>query len=77
MTCKEAIEFIGEHFGVTSMYALAKSLSGGDLNVQPTQISNYMKGTRPHPNVVRRFMEVYGIVISDGYEPGTFVKRKR
>lgn len=72
MTTAEAIKYVVEHFGVTSMYALAKSLSDETLNVQPIQISNYLNGTRMSQKVADRFFETYGVVISDAHATGVF-----
>ena len=68
----EAIKYVVEHFGITSMYQLAKSLSDETLKVQPIQISNYLNGTRMSQKVADRFFETYGIVIGDAHAPGVF-----
>jgi len=70
MTTKEAITHIADYFGVKSMYALAKSLSGGDLLVQTIQIKHYMNGAKPTQKVADRFAEVYGINITDVHQRG-------
>ncbi len=72
MTGEEAIKYIVEHFGVTSMYALSKALSDEELTVQPIQISNYLNGKKMSRKVADRFFETYGIIVSDVHNPGVF-----
>lgn len=67
MTGAEAIKYVADHFGVPSMYALAKALSDDELNVQPIQVSNYINGTQMSKKVAERFNETYGVIISDAY----------
>lgn len=67
MTGKEAIKYAADHFGVPSMYAMAKSLSDDELTVQSIQISNYLQGTKMSKKVAQRFEDTYGIIISDAY----------
>lgn len=67
MTGAEAIKYVQDHFGVPSRYALAKSLSGDGLTVQPIQITNYINGTQMSKKVAERFNEVYGVIITDAY----------
>ena len=74
MPIKEAINYIVEHFGVTSYYAMSKALSDETLTVQPIQISNYANGSKPSQKVADRFFETYGVVISDAHTPGAFVR---
>lgn len=72
MTTIEAIKYVVEHFGVPSMYAMAKALSDDTLKVQPIQISNYLDGRKMTQKVADRFFETYGVVINDAYNPGVF-----
>lgn len=72
MTAKEAIEHVTYVHRIPSYYALAQSLSDKDLNVQPIQVSNYVKGKLMSEKVAQRFFEVYGVVISDAHRPGAF-----
>jgi len=72
MTTKEAISYIAENFDVASKYALAKMLSSDSITVQPIQITNYITGTKPHEKVAKRFLEEFGIVITDMYSPSDF-----
>jgi hypothetical protein len=75
LTGKQAIKFVSDHFGVHSYYALAKALSDDDLTVQPIQISNYYtKDKQMSKKVAERFELVYGITITDVYDPGAIRK---
>lgn len=74
MTGREAIVFASRTFNKKSLYSLAASLCDEHVRVQPTQISNYLTGTRMSPAVAKRFLEVYGIEISDVYRPGALDK---
>ena len=74
MTGKQAILYAIEHFGVTSKKALAESLSGDGLMVQPIQITNYLDGTKMSQRVADRFLFVYGITISDAHNPSDFAE---
>lgn len=74
MTGAEAIKYVTDHFGIPSLYALAKALSDDTLTVQPIQISNYLNGSQMSPKVAQRFFETYGVVIKDIYNPGVFTK---
>lgn len=74
MTGLEAIKHVAEYFELNSMYSIAKSLSGDNVNVQPIQIKNYMNGTKMSKKVAKRFEEVYGIEITDVHSTGLFSK---
>lgn len=69
MTGIEAIKHVVEHYGMTNKSAIAKSLSGDGLEVQPIQITNYLDGTKMSQKVADRFLLVYGIVIKDAHNP--------
>lgn len=74
LTTVQAIKYVAENFEVTSMYGLAKSLSNDEVKVQPVQISNYLKGTRMSQKVADRFLDVYGIIITDAHNPSDFAQ---
>ena len=74
MTGKQAILYVIESFGVTSRKALADSLSGDGLTVQPIQINNYLDGTKMSQKVADRFLLCYGITISDAHNPSDFAE---
>lgn len=81
MTAVEAIKHVTDMYEIPSKYALAKALSDETLTVQPIQISNYVhadpkKRRRMSTAVAKRFHEVYGITITDSYDPG-FFKREQ
>lgn len=76
MSTKEAIEFAAEHFGVPSMYAMAKALSDETLKVQTIQISNYRKGTKMSKEIAQRFYDTYGIIVNDYSDRGTWQNKK-
>lgn len=69
MTGIEAIKYVVDYFGVTSKSDIARALSGDGLEVQPIQISNYLKGTQMSQKVADRFLSVYGIVVKDAHNP--------
>lgn len=72
MTTREAIKYVAELHNIPSMYALAKSLSDENLNVQPIQISRYLDGACMSDKVAARFEAVYDVHISDAIRIGTF-----
>ena len=72
MSGKDAIDFVAEHFGVPSMYAMSKALSDENLTVQPIQISRYRKGHKMSSKVANRFFDTYGVVINDYYKKGVW-----
>lgn len=74
MTGKQAILYVIENYGITSKKALADSLSGDGLTVQPIQISNYLDGTKMSQKVAERFLFVYGINVSDAHRPSDFAE---
>lgn len=74
MTGEEAIKHIAEFYEIDSQYAIAKSLSGDGVKVQPIQIKNYLNGKKMSKKVAKRFMLVYGIDISDVHSTGIFSK---
>lgn len=77
MTGQQAIAYVAEYMSVPSMYALAKSLSGDGLTVQPIQIKNYIEGTRMSKKVADRFHEVYDIVITDAFNKSDWAMPKK
>lgn len=77
MTAYEAIHKVCEEYGIPSKYALAKNLSDEELTVQPIQISNYVhkdpkKRRKMSKAVAKRFLDTYGIYITDQHDTGTF-----
>lgn len=69
-----AIKHVAKYFGISSMYRLASDLSGDGVNVQPIQISNYLRGRKMSKKVADRFAEVYGIYITDYHQAGVLNK---
>lgn len=65
MTSKEAVIHVIREMDVPSKYAVAKLLSDDTLEVQPIQISNYLKGKTMSAKTAKRFEEVFGITITD------------
>jgi len=74
MSSKDAIEFAADHFGVPSMYAMAKALSDETLTVQPIQLSRYLKGHKMSLPVAQRFYDTYGIIVNDYIKKGLWQK---
>lgn len=77
MTAYDAIMKVCEEFNIPSKYALAKNLSDDTLTVQPIQISNYVhrdpkKRRKMSKAVAKRFLDTYGIYITDQHDPGSF-----
>lgn len=70
MTTIEALKHIADVYEISSMYALAKSLSDDEVKVQPIQIARYLKGKKPSKKVAQRFLDVYDIILTDVHNPG-------
>lgn len=76
LTAKEAVEHVRDHFGVTSLYQMAKSLSDKEMTVQPTQVQNWLDGKKMSERVAQRMLDTYDIIITDVYAPGKLRKKK-
>lgn len=78
MTAKEAILYVSySNSKYSSMYSIAKALSGDGLKVHTVQISNYLKGTRMSRKVAERFEEVFDIEITDVWDTSSLRRNYR
>lgn len=75
MKAAEAINHVGEYFGLSSLYEMSKQLSDDTLTIQVIQLSKYRRGlSKMSKKVADRFEEVYGIKIIDIAKRGVFAK---